>query len=503
VSPFATATRPRRRALGARHRLAGAGAVCLAAVAVVVPTFGEGPDALQRFHSRPDLRPPEVAVERGQAAGPGFIFVAPKNGPGPGGPMILDRRGGLVWFKHLPKGIQAFDFKPQRYRGRPVLTWWEGHSAKGNGAGVDVIADASYRVIARLPMPAGSLADLHEFALTPRGTALVPVYRQVRRDLRAVGGPARGKVVDCVIEEIDVATGRVVFEWSALDHVALAESYKDYADKSQTQSSKSPQGYDYFHLNSIREEPGGKLLISARHTNAVYEIDKRTGAVLWRLGGKRSTFAMGPGTRFAAQHDARRGPHGTIGVFDNQAPPDTDRQSRVVVIRLDRQRGTARLVRQYEHPRPVHSDSQGSAQFLPGGRIFVGWGGKSPRFSEFDGRGRLTFDARFRPKEANSYRAFLLPWRGRPAGRPALSAERRSDGGALVYASWNGATEVAAWHVLGGTRPNALRPLSTARRDGFETAIELPRAPRYVAVRALDRSGAPLRASRPVAVRQR
>jgi hypothetical protein len=495
VSPSAIATAsPRRRAPSPRVAIAAGGALVLIAAAVAVPLLADGPYELQRFHSRPDLRPPQIQVSRAPAVGSGYIFVAPKNGPGPAGPMILDRRGQLVWFKHLPKGIQAFDFKPQRYRGRPVLTWWEGHSAKGNGAGVDVIADSSYRVIARLPMPRGSRADLHEFSLTSRGTAIVPVYRPVRRDLRSVGGPAHGRAIEGVIREVDVATGRVVFEWHSLDHVAVSESYKKFADRSS-------QGYDYFHLNSIREEAGGRLLVSARHTNAVYEIDKRTGAVRWRLGGKRSSFAMGRGTRFAAQHDARRGPRGTISIFDNQAPPDRGRESRVVVIELDRRARSARLVRQYRHPAGVHSDSQGSAQFLPGGDLFVGWGGKSPRFSQFDARGRMRFDARFRPGAANSYRAFLLPWRGQPARRPALAVRERKDGRATVYASWNGATDLAAWEVLGGSRPDSMRRVAVAPRAAFETAIELGRTPRYVAVRALGRSGAPLRASRPVAVR--
>jgi hypothetical protein len=495
VTPSAIATTtPRRRALRPRVAVAAAVLLVLTAAAIVVPLLGDGPYELQRFRSRPDLRPPQIETFRGPAVGPGYVFVAPKNGPGPAGPMILDRRGELVWFKHLPKGIQAFDFKPQRYRGRPVLTWWEGHSAKGNGAGVDVIADSSYHVIARLPMRRGYGADLHEFSLTSRGTALVPVYRPVRQDLRSVGGPARGRAIEGVIQEIDVATGRVVFEWHSLAHVALSESYKEYSDKAK-------QGYDYFHLNSIREEAGGRLLLSARHTNAVYEIDKRTGAVRWRLGGKRSTFAMGRGTRFAAQHDARRGPAGTISIFDNQAPPDKGRESRVVVVKLDHRSRRARLVRQYRHPTGVHSDSQGSAQFLPAGDLFVGWGGKSPRFSEFDSRGRMLFDARFRPGAANSYRAFLLPWHGQPTRRPALAAEPRPHGRAALYASWNGATELASWEVLGGPRPGELRPIARTARTGFETAIELPRAPRYVAVRALDRSGAPLGASLPEAVR--
>jgi Arylsulfotransferase (ASST) len=495
VSRLAIATAaPRRRAFSPRVAAAAAGILVVTAAAIAVPLLLDGPYELQRFRSRPDLRPPQIELSRAPAVGAGYIFVAPKNGPGPAGPMILDRRGEVVWFKHLPKGIQAFDFKPGSYRGRPVLTWWEGHSAKGNGAGVDVIADSSYRVIARLPMRRGYRADLHEFSLTRRGTALVPVYRPVRRDLRSVGGPPAGRAVEGVIQEIDVPTGRVVFEWHSLDHVGLAESYKKYSDKAK-------QGYDYFHLNSIREERGGRLLISARHTNAVYEIDKRTGAVRWRLGGKRSTFAMGRGTRFAAQHDARRGPRGTISIFDNQAPPDRGRESRVVVVELDRRARRARLVHQYRHPTGVHSDSQGSAQFLPGGSLFVGWGGKSPRFSEYDRRGRLLFDARFRPGAANSYRAFLLPWRGQPRRRPAVAVRARDNDRATVYASWNGATEVASWEVLGGPSPTALRRVASARKERFETAIELRRAPRYVVVRALDRRGALLRTSRAAGVR--
>jgi Arylsulfotransferase (ASST) len=494
VTPSATRTRPlSRRLLSRRGAVAVAGALVLIALAVFVPTvFESEPYSLQRFHSRPDLRPPQIEIAHGHAIGRGYVFVAPKNGPGPAGPMILDRRGRVVWFKHLPKGIQAFDFKPQRYRGKPVLTWWEGHSAKGNGAGEDVITDTSYREIARIPMHRGYRADLHEFALTRRGTALVLAYHPVPYDLRRVGGPRHGKAVEGVIQEIDVRTGRVVFEWHSLAHVRLTESYKKFPDD-------KGNGYDYFHINSVREGRNGNLLISARHTNAVYEIDRRTGAVLWRLGGKRSSFRMGPGTRFVAQHDARRGPGGTVSVFDNQAPPDSGRESRVVLIRIDPRTRRARLVHQYKHPEEVHSDSQGSAQFLPNGDVFVGWGGKSPYFTEYTRGGRILFDAKFRGHNTNSYRAFLLPWRGTPRRRPAVDVQR--DGRrAVVYASWNGATELAAWEVLGGRRPRLLHRVAVRRRTGFETRLGLRRPPRFLVVRALDRTGKPLRRSRLVRV---
>ena len=466
--------------------------ILVAAGLFVPPLFDEEPYSLQRFHSRPDLRPPQIEIARGRARGDGFIFVAPKNGPGPAGPMILDRRGRVVWFKHLPKGIQAFDFKPQRYRGKPVLTWWEGHSAKGNGAGEDVIADSSYREIARVPMKRGYRADLHEFALSRRGTALVLAYHPVPYDLSRIGGARHGKVVEGVIQEIDVRTGRVVFEWHSLPQVRPGESYKKLPDGDS-------DGYDYFHINSVREEQNGNLLVSARHTNAVYEIDRRTGRVLWRLGGKRSTFRMGRGTRFVAQHDARRGPGGTVSVFDNQSPPEEGHESRVVLIRIDRRARRARLVREYTHPKEVHSDSQGSAQFLPSRDLFVGWGGKSPRFTEYTLGGRILFDAKFLGNNTNSYRAFLEPWHGTPRRRPAVRVKRH-DGRATVYASWNGSTELAAWELRGGHRPHALHRLAGKRRNGFEVKFVLRHPPRFLVLRALDRAGKPLRRSRLVEI---
>jgi hypothetical protein len=481
----------RRRAVTRRRAVSVAVAVLLAlAAGVVVPNLGgDEPYSLQRFVSRPDLRPPKVEVLKGRAIGPGYIFAAPKNGPGPAGPMILDRRGRVVWFKHLPKRITAFDFKPARLNGRPVLTWWEGRSNKGRGSGEDVVADSSYRELLRVPMKRGLRANLHEFTVTPRGTAFALAYNRRPADLRPVGGPRVGRAVEGVIQEIDVHSGRVLFEWHSLDHVPITASYKEYEKKAR-------HGYDYFHLNSVREDGRGNLLISARHTNAVYLIDRATGRVRWELGGKRSTFRMGPGTRFVAQHDAGFGPGGAISVFDNQAPPDDGRESRALLIALDHRARRARLIREYEHPSDVRSDSQGSVQLLPGRHVFVGWGGESPRFSEFRFDGRLVFDARFRPDATNSYRSYLLPWQGTPRRRPAVAVRRDGHGGVRVYASWNGATELRAWELLAGPRPGRLRRVAGARRTGFETVLRLPRRPRFVAVRALGPAGEALRESR-------
>lgn len=453
---------------------------------------GREPRSLvQRFVSRPDLQPPAVRVDvRRRGASRGKVFLGPKVGPGQRGPMIVDGRGQLVWFRPLPGRELAFDVRAQRYRGRQVLTWWQGRVQHGHGHGVGMIADRSYRVIARVrAVGAGLGADLHEFKLTPRGTALITVYRLVHRDLRSVGGSRDGIAVDSIVQEIDVRSGRLLFEWHSLDHVGFDESY-------WRRPKTSDELYDYFHVNSIDVERNGNLLISARNTSALYEIDRRTGRVLWRLGGKRSDFRLGRGVAFRGQHDARRLPDGTITLFDNGFPPLPGGESRVITLRLNRKARTATLVHSVKHPLAPHSHSQGGEQILPNGNTFVGWGGAIPNFSEYAPSGRMVWDAHFGSKKATTYRAYRMPWTGLPHDRPAVAVRGRR-----VFASWNGATEVASWRLLGGRRPNALRPIGHGRRTGFETALRAPSLPPFMRVEALDASGAVLGRSKPTAAR--
>jgi hypothetical protein len=274
----------------------------------------------------------------------------------------------------------------------------------------------------------------------------------------------------------------VVFEWHSLDHVPISESHYDVPREPN-------RPWDYFHLNSISEDEDGDLILSARHTFAVYKIDRETGEVLWRLGGKRSDFEMAPGTRFAWQHDARRAPDGTITILDNahtesgpaRARTLTDHveTSRAIALELDEDARTVRLARAVHEPRGLLADAQAGTHMLANGNLFVGWG--SLRFfSEFAPDGTLVFDGRMAAPN-NSYRAYRARWRGRPRTRPAIGVR---DGDA--FASWNGATEVARWELLAGPR---LRPVARARRTGFETRIDLPAGASRVAVRALDARG--------------
>ncbi|MPZ62918.1 MAG: hypothetical protein GEU93_16830 [Propionibacteriales bacterium] len=271
--------------------------------------------------TRPDLEPPALSVETATAdAASGYTFLAPWRGEGQAGPIIVDGRGELVWFRPMEGERMAMDFRVQRYQGRPVLTWWEGlFDENGYGRGAYVIADQSYREIARFRTGGGRPGDFHEYLITPRGTALVAIYRPVRHDLSSVGGRADGTVLESIVQEIDI------------DH-------------------------------------DGNLLISARHTDAVYKIDRRTGDVIWRLGGNRSDFTFDRrAARFFSQHDARRQPNGDITLFDNSNPPPVRERSRAIRLRLDPRTMTAHLVRAVAHPTGLSSVSQGNMQTLPDG----------------------------------------------------------------------------------------------------------------------------------------
>jgi arylsulfotransferase ASST len=225
----------------------------------------------------------------------------------------------------------------------------------------------------------------------------------------------------------------------------------------------------------------------------VYRVDRRTGEVAWRLGGKKSDFEMGEGTVFAFQHDARRQPDGTITLFDNRGAAMDD-QSRGIRLKLDEEAMTATLVQEFTHPEEPFATYQGNVQVLPNGNVFVGWG-SAPYLTEHDADGELLFDAGF-PPEVESYRAFRSPWTGRPDGAPDLAGESGSQGRVTLYASWNGATEVASWEVLAGPKLEELEAVGEVPRMGFETAITFNTEEPYVAVRAKDRSGRALGAPR-------
>jgi hypothetical protein len=432
------------------------------------------PLPLRSFHSAPSLHPPKVFAS-GRVSDPrdGDIFADAQNSI-QAGPLILGPSGNLLWFDALPNGGFAHDVKVQSYRGQSVMTFWQSY-----GGGVDVILNHSYQQIATVYAGNGYTTGDHEFEITAQGTALINAYRVIPANLRPVGGRRRGKLIDQAIQEIDIATGRVLWQWRARDHIRLTATYA---------GKPGSRPYDYLHMNSIQQLPDGNLLVSARHTWAVYEISKQTGRILWTLGGKHSSFKVGRGARFEWQHDAQMQADGTITLLDNgDGPFAAERQSRALRIRLNhKRRRRASLVRAYVHRPPLLSPSQGAVQLLSDGNTFVGWGFK-PYFTEFGPGGKQLFDAHFGPP-LQSYRAFLAPWSGQPTTPPDVAAAATSTG-TRVFASWNGATDLVAWRILAGPSRNALSVVGEFPRTDFETNMWVPSTQPLVAVEALGADG--------------
>jgi hypothetical protein len=446
------------------------------------PSPGAKPGEVQSFHSQPNLRPPAVSVTSSSPARrQGYIFAAPYNGPGQTGPMIFEPNGQLVWMDPLPTGLFAANLQVQSLGGEKVLTWWQGYiPPQGFGLGEEIVANNSYQPIMHIRAGNGYEADLHDFRLEPNNTALLTVFDTIHCNLTSVGGPRDGAVTDSLFQELDLKTGLVRREWTSIDHVSLGASY---ASPDQA-SAEWP--FDYDHINTVDPRPDGTTLLSARNTWQLYVLDTNTGQIASTVGGKQSSVKMEHGTMTAYQHDALTLPDGDISVFDNGGTPFSHPQSRALFIELNLQKGTDTEIFELTHPPGLQAASQGNVQELHGGDWFVGWGAE-PYFTEFDPAQHMIYDAHM-PAPTQSYRAYRFEWTGAPTGPPSIAAES-SNGGMTVYASWNGATEVVSWQVLGGPSAGQLMPLATVAKSGFETTVQVPAEP-FVQVQALDSAGA-------------
>ena len=482
------------------------------ALPAAAPAQEEG---VASYVSAPKLTPPLLTVNRasrGQAGG--FIFAAVFQNKffqgvplvGQGGPMIVDSKGHYVWLK--PAGKTAPDtlnLQVQRYQGKPVLTYWDGTvSSTGEMLGSWHVLNDRYKEIAKIaPVTDGWQPSGHEFLITKGGTALTTGYRYVpHRDLTAAGGGSDQTLLDSGVVEFDIKTGKLVRAWSADEHIPMTDSYTPA-------NPNNPGAYDPWHINSIDVDKDGNWLVSMRNTWAIYKVNPTTGAIIWTLGGKRSTFAVPDNVAFAFQHDARWQPNGNLSIFDNDccafvpqpsgppkaAPPVHGAQSRGIELQVDENAQTVALVGENKLYDLI-SGTQGNRQVLPNGNVMLGWG-QQPFFSEFSKAGKLLLSVRF-PDPDESYRVYRYGWKGNPGGRPAAAA-RPSGGATRVYASWNGATEVAAWRIWAGPTSRRLKVVAKrVAKGGFETAKKIKSAGPIVKVQALNSKGRVIGTSRAV-----
>jgi len=400
-----------RRAVGSRRSkalragAAAAGAAIIALAGAACTTVNPGAPVRAKA-------PAVIVLKQGADNGNGDIFITPAGGS-VSGPEIISNTGKVIWLHPLPAHELAADFRAQTYQGRPVLTWWQGPPNLGAvSGGPDYLYNDRYRQIAEVKGGNGYSADGQEFLITPWNTALIIADTITTANLTSIGGPADQKVVDSIVQEINISTGKVLFQWDSADHVP-------YRDSEQPRPASAATPWDWFYINAVHLDTDGNLLISARYAWAVYKVNLHTGNIIWVLGGKHSTFRIKAapgqvldraGEIFAYQHDPEAIGNGEYTVFDDESDGGAGLlpYSRVVTVRLDLATKAATLVKSTRQPEGLLATEEGNAQTTRNGDLFVGWGAV-PFISEFSPSGQLLFNAQF-PGVDTSYRAYRLPW---------------------------------------------------------------------------------------------
>ncbi|HXW78678.1 MAG TPA: MFS transporter, partial [Acidimicrobiales bacterium] len=491
-------------AVGPRWRLAGCVVLVVASFAAVdfgsvrpgAPIGAYTTNGAYTYASAPGLHPPIVRAatptDTAQLA-PGYIMMAnfydltTRPMVGQSGPLILNSELQPVWFQPVPTDVVASNLTVQTYKGAPVLTWWQGvvSDTGATESGEDIVVNQHYQEIATLKGQDGWVITLHELLISG-DDAWVTANKDIPMDLSKYGGPANGVLDDSAVQEYDLATGKLLYTWDALDHIPLSDS--------ETQPPPNGFPWDAYHVNSIDLTGGSTFLVSMRNTWTAYMVNATTGDIEWQLGGKHSTFKVPSDASFEWQHDVRLNSGSVISMFDDDCCQITGAgtylapagPSRALELKVNVATGQVTLVKQYQHSNGFSAAYMGDAQLLPNGNVFVGWGSQ-PYFSEYSSSGQVLLDASL-PSPDLSYRATLNSWVGLPNYPPSGAARESSDGTA-VYASWNGATQVASWKILAGTSSHDLSVVASSTKTGFETEVNVKGHQSVFEVEAINAKG--------------
>lgn len=485
--------------------------LCILASAVIWATGATAEAAARcpavQYHSAPTLRAQRACENLGvstHGTEPGTYLFLTQNGATGAGAGIFQDNGDLVWWM-ATGNAKDHDLSVVRYHGRSYIALWTGKApgAGSYGMGSVTLYDQHYRVAGQIKIGNAYGAhgiDLHEFQLTPEGDALVGSYTPRWMSVHGRREWVLGYLVEkwSLVEDASgIHTGRLLFAWNALNDVPVTDSHLP---------DPGARGlWDYFHGNGITEAPDGDLLVSARNTWGIYEINARRGTrgfdhVYWQVGAVHDSRLGEP---WCYQHDIAAMGHGVYSLYDDGGtgpgcvPKSSQHPARGLVFSVDTSRRPVRahLIRAYTHAPSIYSGFTGSMQMLANQDALVDWA-DHPEITEFDSTGGdVNMDLSL---SGWSYRGLRFAWDGQPLQPPAIAAQRTGVG-TSVSASWNGSTEVAAWQVLGGPDASHLTPVgSPVGKGGFETTISLSGQYASLAAEALSAQGAVLGTSNPV-----
>lgn len=457
-----------------------------------------------QFRSRPDLSPAKlnITIPATDEVAPGYYFVAPfsgfadigvDHGPRQAAPYIYDSSGELVWSGYGYFSIWAANFQAAKLFGKDVLFSFEGsHNPNfGHGHGHFTFLDQNYETVKEVRAGNHKIADKHEFHVLDGKTALIEIYDPIPIDLTPYGGSKDQQwIINAIFQEIDLETGKVLFEWSSIDHVSPNDSALPLSLGQLGLGHNSSSAWDYFHINSIDKDENGDYVVSARHAASLYKISGKTGEIIWKIGGlpgvTSSDFTFDKNVTFAYQHHARflstskDGKKQVISFFDNSAQGTENKDGHEVhknrhssgkVIEVDTENWVVKLLYVANPPDNLLAKSQGSTQVLENGNVVVGWGSEGA-LTEFNKKGEPIFHAYVDSGEfgyrAENYRAFKFDWHGYPNEEIALLSEVDGDN-TSIYVSWNGDTETKTWKFFEINSKGDKQFLGEQKRSGFET----------------------------------
>ena len=234
-----------------------------------------------------------------------------------------------------------------------------------------VILDSNFNKIDSIQPTAGAFNDMHDILILDNGNYLIMGYKNSVIDLSAYTfngspGSANTTLKDAIIQEFDT-NHNLVFEWNSVDHIHPSDYIDGY--------SYNVNNFDYVHINAFEIDDDGNILVSMRHTDAIYKINKTTGNLMWTLGGKSNQFTfINDNNGFSGQHDIRRLSNGNISLFDNANNQPTPKRSRGKEYTLDTVSMTCTKVYQYTYTPSFYARAMGNFQTNNNGDRLIGYG---------------------------------------------------------------------------------------------------------------------------------
>lgn len=314
---------------------------------------------------------------------------------------ILNNNGIPLFYKK--QSTSMYDFKIQA---NGLLTYYL------NARRQFYELDSMYTVVDSFYTGNGFFTDFHDLQVLPDGHAYLMALdtEPVSMDTVVESRNDTACVQGNIIQEID-RSKNVIWQWRTWDHFKITDS--------DTTVDLTQHTIPYTHLNSIDVVDDTTILLSTRYFDEITAINRKTGNIIWRFGGKNNQFNLsGNPPDFAWQHDARYIGNGNYSLFDNTVPYD-GRNSKGLIYHLNPENHTGYLVREFRHNPEYFGFNMGNMQVTNKGNIVIGWGniatGNEPHFmyafTEFDSSGNLISDISLENSvNLVSYRAFKFPW---------------------------------------------------------------------------------------------